>query len=398
MQRIDLLRFQVEEIDAAVLREGEEDELVAERARLANAERLALDASAVYAAITGGEDPDAQQAALPMLQKATRILEEMAGVDGTVWPLREKLTELTFLLEDIGAEAREYRDAIDANPSRLAVVEERLAELRQLQRKYGASTADILRHAREAEQELERLTGSESNAEALAERDEGLSHEIGELARALSGKRAEAATVLAGDVEEAIARLNMGAASFAVSLDRTEDPGGVPVRMDDGESGRFAVDASGIDRVIFLIAPNVGEGLKPLSKIASGGETARLMLALKSILSEADQTPTLVFDEIDVGVGGRSGQVVGEMLWDLAAGHQVIAITHLPQIAAFADTHFKIAKFERDGRVISTVDELAASARIEELAAMLDGLPVTASARQTAEEMLKRAAAAKQPR
>jgi DNA repair protein RecN (Recombination protein N) len=187
----------------------------------------------------------------------------------------------------------------------------------------------------------------------------------------------------------------MGAAEFAVALDRVEDPGGVPVPGDNGVARRYLVDASGIDRVSFLIAPNPGEGLKPLSKIASGGETARLMLALKSILSEADRTPTLVFDEIDVGVGGRSGQVVGETLWSLTKNHQVIVITHLPQIAAFGDLHFQIAKSEHDGRVVSTVETLGDSTRQEELAAMLDGTPVSKSSLQSATEMLDRAVAVK---
>jgi DNA repair protein RecN (Recombination protein N) len=150
-----------------------------------------------------------------------------------------------------------------------------------------------------------------------------------------------------------------------------------------------------MDRISFLIAPNPGEGLKPLSKIASGGETARLMLALKSILSEADQTPILVFDEIDVGVGGRSGQVVGEMLWSLTRNHQVMVITHLPQIAAFGDLHFQIAKSERDGRVVSTINALDETARQQELAAMLDGTPITDSSLQSAAEMLERAVASK---
>jgi DNA repair protein RecN (Recombination protein N) len=200
---------------------------------------------------------------------------------------------------------------------------------------------------------------------------------------------------LAAGVERAIAELNMGSAAFAVSLDRVEDPRGVPVPGDGDEPRHFAIDSSGVDQVTFLIAPNVGEGLKALGKIASGGETARLMLALKSILSEADESPTLVFDEIDVGVGGRSGQVVGGKLWDLAKGHQVIAITHLPQIAAFADAHFRIAKHEEVGRVVSTVDELDESGRDEELAAMLDGIPVTATSLRGAREMRQRAQAAK---
>jgi DNA repair protein RecN (Recombination protein N) len=215
------------------------------------------------------------------------------------------------------------------------------------------------------------------------------------MAAALSEKRASVAATLASDVERSIAHLNMGAASFAVALDQVEDARGVPVCASDGIEHRFLVDASGMDRVTFLISPNPGEELKPLSRIASGGETARLMLALKSILSEADQTPTLVFDEIDVGVGGRSGQVVGETLWSLTKNHQVIVITHLPQIAAFGDTHYQIAKIERDGRVISTINELDESVRQEELAAMLDGTPISAGALQSAAEMLERAAATK---
>jgi DNA repair protein RecN (Recombination protein N) len=206
------------------------------------------------------------------------------------------------------------------------------------------------------------------------------------------------AETLAADVEKAIARLNMGAAEFAISLEQVEDAGGVPVRGRNGEERRFQVDVTGTDRVSFLIAPNPGEGLKPLSKIASGGETARLMLALKSILSEADQTPTLVFDEIDVGVGGRSGQVVGETLWSLTKNHQVVVITHLPQIAAFGDLHFQIAKSERDGRVVSTINALDDSTRRQELAAMLDGTPVTESSLQSAAEMMERAVAAKSDR
>src|SRR5262249_53996965 len=162
------------------------------------------------------------------------------------------------------------------------------------------------------------------------------------------------------DVERTISELNMGSAEFAVDFQRTVDDDGLPIADGKGAQHNVHADASGIDRVTFMIAPNAGEGLKPLSRVASGGETARLMLALKSILSDADETPTLIFDEIDVGVGGRSGQVVGEKLWRLSASHQVVVITHLPQIAAYGDTHFRIAKQERDRRVVSTVESLDA--------------------------------------
>jgi DNA repair protein RecN (Recombination protein N) len=395
MQRVDLLRYQIDEINRAALQPEEEDVLVAERARLANADRLALDAAAAYAALAGADDIDTAGGAMPCLRQAASIVESIAATDAATRGISDRATELLYLVEDLAADVREYRDSIDADPARLAVVEERLAEIRQLQRKYGASIAEILEHARAAEEELERLTGSEVDLESLAAQQDALSREVGELAADLSDKRSSAAASLAAEVERAIAHLNMGAAQFAISLDRVEDPGGVPARGADAVERRFLVDASGMDRVTFLIATNPGERLKPLSRIASGGETARLMLALKSILSEADQTPTLIFDEVDVGVGGRSGQVVGETLWSLTTNHQVIVITHLPQIAAFGDQHFQIAKSERNGRVISTINELEGSTRQEELAAMLDGIPITESSLRSAAEMLERAVSTK---
>jgi DNA repair protein RecN (Recombination protein N) len=395
MQRVDLLRYQIEEINRAGLQPEEEEDLAAERSRLANADRLATDAGAAYTALAGSDDLDLGGGAIPALRQSTSIFESIAAIDPTTKGVLDRVTELLYLAEDLAMDVRSYRDSIDADPPRLAVVEERLAAIRQLQRKYGASVSDILDHARVAEKELERLTGSEVDTETLAAREDALSREVGELASELSEKRLAVSESLAADVERSIARLNMGAAQFAVSLDRVEDDRGVPVGGHDGDERRFLVDASGMDRAAFLIAPNPGEGLKPLSKIASGGETARLMLALKSILSEADQTPTLVFDEIDVGVGGRSGQVVGETLWSLTKNHQVIVITHLPQIAAFGDLHFQIAKIEQDGRVVSTINVLHDSPRQLELAAMLDGTPVTESSLQSAAEMLERATASK---
>lgn len=398
MQRVDLLRYQVEEIERANLQPDEEERLIAERARLANADRLARDAAAAYAALAGDDDADVRGAATDSLRQAAQILGELSPVDPAVQTVAERANELLYLVEDLVGEIRGYRDAVESDPARLEIAEERLAELRQLTKKYGANIAEILEHARVAQHELEQLTGSETDADVLAERESALAHEAGERAGALSVQRGEMATKLAAEVEQTIARLNMGAAEFAVSLDRVADPGGIPVCLEDGSVERFAADNSGIDRIAFLIAPNPGEGLKPLSRIASGGETARLMLALKSVLSEVDQTPTLVFDEIDVGVGGRSGQVVGETLWGLTGQHQVIAITHLPQIAAFADAHFQIAKGERDSRVVSTIHELGAKARLEELAAMLDGTPVSESSLRNAADMVERATAAKSGR
>jgi DNA repair protein RecN (Recombination protein N) len=389
-QRLDLLRYQVEEIERANLRTGEEEELTAERSRLVNADRIARDAASTYEALTGS-DEDSSGAAVPSLRIAAQMLDEMAGLDPGTEPLRERLNEVLFSLEDFAIEMRDYRDAIEADPARLAAVEERLDLIRQLKRKYGADVPEVLAFAEAAQRDLEDLTGSHLDADALVEREAALAKEAGEQAAALSRERRQAASTLAGDVELAIADLKMGSADFEVSLEQHSDRNGIPIPDGNGRAEPVAADASGIDQIAFLIAPNVGEGLKPLSKIASGGETARLMLALKSILSEVDQTPTLIFDEIDVGVGGRSGQVVGEKLWRLAEAHQVIVITHLPQIAAFAEDHFRIAKIESQGRVVSTVQPLGSIAREEELAAMIDGYPVTKSSMQKASEMLRRA-------
>ena len=394
MQRMDLLQYQVEEIREAAPQIDEDVLLTAERSRLANAERLALDAALVYAQIAGGDTGDEAPAATALLRTASHARQEISDLDASVRELSERLNDALFALEDVAAGIRDYRDEIESDPGRLAEVEERLDLLRNLQRKYGGTLADVLAFADDAAAELEMLTGSGMSAEALAEREAALAAEAGVLAAELSTKRREAGNALASSVERSIAELRMGRASFAVQIERRPDPAGIPVHLDGTDATTLAADASGIDHVTFLIAPNAGEGLKPLARIASGGETARLMLALKSILSDVDETPTLVFDEIDVGVGGRSGQVVGEKLSGLVQNHQVIVITHLAQIAAYAERHFRIAKAEQDGRVVSTIDLLHQREREEELAAMLDGLPLTPGALETARTMLERAGSA----
>ena len=391
-QRVDLLKFQVAEIDAAALRSGEEEELLAERSVLANAERLAADASAAYVLIAGDDDTfdtAAPVPALSALRQASTYLIKVSEVDEATRSLASRASELIYLLEDIAAETRAYRDGVEANPARLEAIEERLDVLKALKRKYGVTIDDVLAFGEAARRELEGLTGGGTSVEALRAREADLLQDIGGRIRMLSATRRRFGEELAAAVEKAIAELNMGKARFAVQITQVDDADGAPFGSEDGER-RVAFDETGADRVEFLLASNAGEALKPLGKVASGGETARLMLALKSILSTADATATLVFDEVDVGVGGRSGQVVGEKLWGLSDGHQVLVITHLPQIAAFADDHFRISKAERDGRVVSRVEPISNEDRIDELAAMLDGLPVTAASRGNALEMLGR--------
>ena len=291
--------------------------------------------------------------------------------------------------EDVVSEVRDYRDVVEADPARLAEVEERLDAIKALKRKYGSTIEDVLRFGEEASRELRDLVGDESDVDALRARERTLAAAVGRLAADLSARRAEAGERLSAAVERAISELAMGRSSFAVRVGQADDADGVPFAH-GGMERAVAIDVTGADRVEFLLAPNAGEALKPLGRVASGGETARLMLALKSILSDADETPTLVFDEVDVGVGGRSAQVVGEKLWALSRDHQVLVITHHTQIAAFAETHFRIEKGESGGRIVSEVARIDGAVRLDELAAMIDGNPPTPESRANARAMLDR--------
>ena len=393
-QRIDFLTFQVGEIDAAALVDGEEELLAAERQVLANAERLGQDAELVAVSLTGGADEfgggDPAPAALPAMRAAIGAMADIAAIDPAAADLSTRLAEILVLLEDLSSDVRDYRDGVEADPGRLAVVEDRLDLIRSLKRKYGATIAEVLAAGEAARVELASLTGSDTDIEALREEAERQRRSLGAVATRLSTRRADAAAQLATAMETTLADLNMGRAHFSIALDQAADAAGVPFGQDQR---RVAVDATGADRVTFMLAANAGEVLRPLARVASGGETARLMLALKSILSAVDAIPTLVFDEVDVGVGGRSGQVVGEKLWGIEAGHQVIVITHLPQIAAFADDHFRISKRDTGERIVSEVAPIDASDRLDELAAMLDGVPVTDASRANARTMLDRVAA-----
>lgn len=399
-RRVDLLRFQVEEIDAARLRAEEEDELLAERRVLASAGRLTELADLAYRKLSGGGNDfsgaKAPRGALDLLRQVNTALAELVSLDPTMEETRAAVEEQGYLLEDAAATIRDYRERIEGDPHRLEEIEERLSLLKDLKRKYGATLAEVIAFGTQANEELSQIERSGERAEELRTREAELLAQIGAQAVVLTGKRREAGDRLSAAVEASIRELNMGRARFATQIAHVTDAHGAPVPDTEGGSEgerRLAFDDHGVDRVEFLLAANSGEPLKPLARVASGGETARLMLALKSILSEVDTTPTLVFDEVDVGVGGRSGQVVGEKLWGLTAGesqHQVLCISHLPQIAAFADSHFKISKQQLDDRTISSVERITADERVDEIAAMLDGVPLTEAARANARVMLER--------
>lgn len=386
-QRIDLLQYQSDEIEAAAILPDEDELLAQERARLANAERLMQMSAEAVAALNGDATSAEPTGALDLLRIAGRILGDIANLDAGVEPTLTRLNEALFVLEDVSADVRDYAEQIEIDPQRLELVEERLDLLRRLKRKYGPTLEDVNTHAESIASELAQLTAGEDDIDALREAEARQRNALGTAADQLSETRKAAALKLAAKVEEAIHELNMGRASFEVRFETQSDPDGVA--GPDGEP--VAIDSTGIDQITFYLATNRGEDPRPLARIASGGETARLMLALKSILSDADETPVLIFDEVDVGVGGRSGQVVGEKLWDLTGHHQAIVISHLPQIAAFADHHITLVKTEEDDRTVTTAQIIDGIERVDEIAAMLDGTPITPESRASATSLLKRA-------
>ncbi|MBL7062686.1 MAG: DNA repair protein RecN [Anaerolineae bacterium] len=412
--RTDLLQFQIGEINAAALQIGEQKELLEERLRLTHAEQLVALASEALRALEegAGETP----AALDLLGAALRTLEGLTRVDPGLEPRLRAAEGINYQMEELVGGLRDYREQVEHNPQRLQEVEERLALLRRLERKYGPAIPDVLAYAEKAARELDAITHSEERVTELQAQEKRLLAELGELAVELSLRRREAVGRLAAGIEEELQDLRMEGARFGVDFKWRDDPQGVPLNelriancnlqsaISNLQSPKVAFDASGIDRVEFLVSPNPGEPLKPLAKIASGGETSRLMLALKTVLSRADETPTLIFDEIDQGIGGRVGATVGEKLWGLAVGtgtsglrHQVLCVTHLPQLAGFGDVHFHVEKHvEKTGageRTVTRVRPLQGGARVEELAQMLGASGE--GAYRSAEEILEQVARCK---
>lgn len=385
-RRADLLRFQVTEINAAKLRVGEEEELARERNLLANAEKLAAAADAAYRALYAGQDD--QPAAADRLGEAAMHLAELARLDPSLRAQAEAVDAAAYQVEEVGRAMRTYRDGVEFNPARLEAVEQRLDLIHGLKRKYGNSLAEILAYGAQAAAELDSLVHGEERRVELAQKEAEELRAAGGLARELSEKRRAAGRALSQSVENELGALNMKNARFEVLVEQGLDAQGVPLEPDVPGAERYACDTTGVDRIAFLIAPNPGEPLKPLAKIASGGEMSRLLLALKTVLSRADSIGTLIFDEVDVGIGGRSGRVVGERLSRLASRHQVICVTHLPQVACFADAHYRITKVVIEGRTGTQVERLAAEEQVEELAAMLAGVEASHTARQSALEIL----------
>jgi len=367
-RRQDLLTFQAQEIEAAHLRMDEEEDLRRERDRLANAETLASLTQQAVSLLEGGAED-----ALPvsdLLGRVVQAVQSLSRLDGSQDKLASQVMAAAEMLSDASRELQDYVEQIEFNPRRLEQVEERLDLINTLKRKYGGSIEAVIAYGREARQKLEMIAHSGERIQELEMQEAVLLRELGKTGALLSERRQAAAEDLARGVERELDELSMNGARFKVDFQRRPDPAGAQV--EGGQPAAF--DETGIDRVEFLIAPNPGEGFKPLVKIASGGETSRLMLALKNVLVGADPIPTLIFDEIDQGIGGRVGSVVGEKLWRLGTRHQVFCVTHLPQLAVFGDQHLHVYKQLADGRTLTKVEELAEERRVDELAQMLGGV------------------------
>ncbi len=383
-RRADLLEYQISEIEEAAPQKGEDRLLEEERQRLVHAETLAEQANRALTLLDEGT-PEAP-AITDLFGEVSAALQSIAHTDKAQAEFAEEAIALEESLAELARKIRRYAESLEFDPNRLAEVEERLALLDDLKRKYGGSLEKVLEYTIRARAELETITNAAEQMDALSQEAEQLEAELARQAAILSQKRHKAAAKLANAIEAELADLRMQA-KFRVRFSTTPDPNGLS--MPNGE--RVAYDAFGTERVEFLLAPNPGEDFKPLAKVASGGETARLMLAIKRVLTAEDPTPTLIFDEIDQGIGGRLGAVVGKKLRELARRHQVLVITHLPQLAAFADAHYRVSKQFMHGHTSTTVTLLKGEDRVRELAQMLGGN--TKSALQSARELLESARA-----
>lgn len=380
-RQIDMLNYQIQEIEAAQLHDGEEDHLREERNRLANAEEISTLTQEALIALDEGS-PESP-AATDLVGQVVSALGHLARLDSSLLGLSELGQSVFDNLSDLARTLRSYLEEIEFNPRRLDQVEERLALIYNLKRKYGDTVPEVLKFADRSRTQLEAITHASERIEELEQEQTELLKLLAEQGQILSQKRRHQASSLKQAIEIELADLQMSNARFQVDFEQREDPEGV--LLDDGR--RVSFDAHGLEKIEFLIAPNPGEGMKPLVKIASGGETSRLMLALKHVFASADQVPSLIFDEIDQGIGGRVGSIVGQKLWKLARQHQVLCITHLPQLAAFGEIHFHVGKEIHGGRTLTRVTKLQGESRLGEIAQMFGG--VSQGTLQSARELLQ---------
>lgn len=368
-QQEDLLRFQQQELDEAACRIGEEELLQAERHRLGSSRRLVELASEAQERIQG--DVYGILANLVLMERA---LGELSQIDPEMESTVRFASEAKVLLKEVADSLRGYSESLDADPMRLTAIEDRLAVIQKMKKKYGGTIEAVLETHNRVKQELEQLLGADSEIDRYDRLIEERQQNVLVLARALSKKRADAAKRLTKLVDKELNALKMGSVRFLVQV------------MPSGPDENYGPD--GADRVEFLLSANAGEPLKPMSRVASGGELSRVMLALKSVLVDIDHVPVLIFDEIDTGVGGAVAATIGKRLRELGRYHQVLCITHLPQVASQAQHHFSVEKSEVNGRTVATVRSLTGMSREGEIARMLGGERITQKTRSAAAELI----------
>ncbi len=366
-RREDLLRYQIEEIDAAALEEGEDERLFSERQRLAHAERIAAAVNVAYEALYGGDGGE-QMSANDTLGTAKSQLEEAASYDEELEGALNTLEQLLSTVQDVAMDVRRYAERLEIDPGRLVEVEERLELIARLKRKYGDTLEEIGAFRAAAGHELSQLADSQERRAAIQARRQKVERELAERVERLSAMRRETGERIGTAISERLRTLQMPDARFSVLVHTKPDPQGLSIQ---GE--RVHVGPHGIDVVEFLFSANPGEELRPLARIASGGEMSRVMLAIKGVLAEIDPVGTLIFDEVDAGLGGRAAESVADALAELARTHQVLVVTHLAQVAARADHHFTVMKEVRDRATFVSAQRLEGEERVRELARMLDG-------------------------
>ncbi len=374
-QREDLLRFQKSEIEAAMLKPGEDALLANEQKLLANAEKIAGLARAADEALYAGDG-----SVLSGLKKAMTGLREIAAIDNRLAQALELCEAGRAQIEEVAREVSAYADGVEFDPERLEQIGDRLDTIQKLKKKYGGSIEEIAEFGRKASAELDRMEHSAEEIERLKREIDGAKAGLTALAQELTRKRKTSARELEKKVEAELGHLGMKKTAFSVGV--TQEPG------DDTLDGK-KLGPHGADRVEFLIAPNPGEEPRPLARIASGGELSRIMLALKTILVEGDSIPTLVFDEVDAGIGGAVAEEVGKKLKRVAARRQVFCITHLPQIASMATSHYGVSKAVKKDRTSTEVRLLEKNERVNEIARMLGGKTITDATLRHAEEMIE---------
>ena len=368
LRRMENLKYQIAEIEKAELEPGEDDRLEERRKVLQNAEKLSNGVETAVECLYGGEDSDG---ASGLLAQAEYALARLSRFSDSFAALHDRVSDLMYQVQDAAEEVRDARDSLSYSAEELEQIESRLDVIHKLRRKYGTTCEDILEYLDKAKKELDEIEFSDDKLERLKRNLKKAEKEAWDAALALRENRKQAADTMSKRILSELAQLDMPRVQFACRFTETE------------------LTANGADAVAFYMSANAGEALKPLSRVASGGELARIMLAMKNVLAEKDQVATLIFDEVDTGVSGRAAQKVAEKLRSVAVHKQVLCVTHLPQLAALANTHLLIAKSERDGRTYTSVTPLDLEGRKRELARIIGGANITETTLKSAEEMLR---------